>query len=118
MAIFGYFLPFCFSNSKYCSIIYNIPKIIKFTDSVLLDHNYRFVEVIVTKNQHLLIFDDFGNIFDFLTNLMFFEAYLWVFLCETDKLQKKNLSDKKMHVDYDIYPQLRNRMINRCNFCH
>ena len=54
----------------------------------------------------LLIFDDFGKIFDFLPNLGFFEAHLYSFKIVGNRQTQKQIisSGRKMHVDYDSYP--------------
>ena len=57
------------------------------------------------KNQHLLFFDDFGKIFDFLPNLDVFEGHLWNFeIVGNRQTQKKFFleTDKFMEIMFNI----------------
>ena len=56
------------------------------------------------KNQHLLFFDDFGKIFDFLPNLDVFEGHLWNFEIVGNRQTQKNFleTDKLMEITFHI----------------
>ena len=92
IAIFGYFLPFFFFFKFkilwYCTQWSD--NHIKIHRQCTLASKLKICRRNCHKNQHLLIFDDFGKIFDFWPNLEFFEAYLWVFKTVGNRQTQKN----------------------------
>ena len=92
-----------FSNSKYCQFVKRIQQSWNLQTGNFRIKTNNFWRI-CQKKQHLMIFDDFGKIFDFWPNLGFFETNLWVFqIFGNRQTQKKFSSGRKMHVNYNSY---------------
>ena len=67
-------LPFFFSNSKYCDIVHNGWQSSNSQTVCILGSKLKICGRNCHKNQHLLIFDDFGKFFWFLAKFGVFQG--------------------------------------------